>query len=186
MLFILIISLSYALLNNGYDNLDINSAIFYFYAGVITYQFITNLRPRIGASAGAVGIILFFLLKIFIQNSKLQNFFVNIVNHNFFVVVFYISLLILLVSCELKLKKYLTKYIPLTSWIGNLTYSTYLIHVPFQIAILVLFQYLKFDLPATAQNIWFLGFYLVAVILLSRFCYKYFEIPTRIFIRNKI
>jgi hypothetical protein len=70
---------------------------------------------------------------------------------------------------------------PRVSFVGNLSYSSYLLHFPLQMAFVLLFgnDLLLYSLPAT-----FLMFFLVLVIL-SLASYKYFEAPVQSAIRRK-
>lgn len=70
---------------------------------------------------------------------------------------------------------------PRVSFIGNLSYSSYLLHFPLQMAFVLLFgnDLLLYSLPAT-----FLMFFLVLVIL-SLASYNYFETPVQNVIRRK-
>ena len=70
---------------------------------------------------------------------------------------------------------------PRISFIGNLSYSSYLLHFPLQIAFVLLFgnDFLLYSLPAT-----FLVFFFVLVVL-SLASYKYFEAPVQNAIRRK-
>ena len=70
---------------------------------------------------------------------------------------------------------------PRVSFIGSLSYSSYLLHFPLQITFILLFgnSLLFYSLPAT-----FLVFFFVLVVL-SLASYKYFEAPIQNAIRRK-
>lgn len=70
---------------------------------------------------------------------------------------------------------------PRISFIGNMSYSSYLLHFPLQIAFVLLFgnDLLLYSLPAT-----FLVFFFILVVL-SLASYKYFEAPVQNAIRRK-
>lgn len=67
--------------------------------------------------------------------------------------------------------------------LGNLTYSSYLIHVPIQIVILSLTDLTEFNLTYYARNIFFILAYIAMVLLISRYIYLKFENPWRIRLR---
>lgn len=72
----------------------------------------------------------------------------------------------------------------LTDWIGNLTYSSYLLHVPLQVLVLILVQVLKADQIAIVSSNEFLLGYLLVLIILSTFSYIYIEKVFRVRIRT--
>lgn len=67
---------------------------------------------------------------------------------------------------------------------GNLTYSLYLLHIPLQLFICLLFWY--FDLSNFYSTHYFLIIYFFILIFMSRICYLYFEHPLNTYIRKKI
>ena len=66
--------------------------------------------------------------------------------------------------------------------IGNLTYSSYLLHIPVQILISIYFLKLNIEIPFF--NEYFFLFYITFVLVLSSLVYKYFENPCKKIIRN--
>jgi peptidoglycan/LPS O-acetylase OafA/YrhL len=65
---------------------------------------------------------------------------------------------------------------------GNLTYSTYLIHFPLQLALVTVFLAVGFEPPVYSP--WFLLAYLCGTIALGRFVFVRFESPLQHRIRN--
>ena len=68
------------------------------------------------------------------------------------------------------------------SVIGDLTYSTYLLHFPLQLIIIGFIQH--FDYNLFLGKTFFIIFFIV-LLLLSHITYKYFELPSQKYIRQK-
>jgi peptidoglycan/LPS O-acetylase OafA/YrhL len=66
--------------------------------------------------------------------------------------------------------------------LGNLTYSSYLIHVPLQLIIILILFYMDIAIPI--YNVYFFIFYLITILLLSRITFCYFEKPIQDKIRK--
>jgi peptidoglycan/LPS O-acetylase OafA/YrhL len=67
---------------------------------------------------------------------------------------------------------------------GNMTYSSYLLHFPLQLVIVLVFAYLDSEVPYYS-NAFFL-FFITLVLLLSFIVYRFFEKPMQYFIREKL
>lgn len=63
--------------------------------------------------------------------------------------------------------------------LGNLTYSSYLLHFPIQLIMLLIFDYVL-QIDFTSQKVFAL--YLMIVLITSYFVSKYFELPLKSFI----
>jgi peptidoglycan/LPS O-acetylase OafA/YrhL len=68
--------------------------------------------------------------------------------------------------------------------LGNLTYSLYLLHVPVQIVIILAMNRFGVD-RKIASSPWFLLSFIVLMILIAAFAYKYFELPMRKLVRGR-
>ncbi len=82
-------------------------------------------------------------------------------------------------------------YVPETRWTnrllvpaGNMTYASYLLHVPIQIALVVLCNYTGLDIPF--YDTWFFLLFLVATLALSHVTYEYFEMPAQKLMRRTL
>lgn len=69
--------------------------------------------------------------------------------------------------------------------VGDLTYSSYLLHIPIQIGILLLFNAWGVDRTVVRQGWFFLAF-MATVIASSLLCYRYFELPSRNWLRSRL
>jgi len=67
--------------------------------------------------------------------------------------------------------------------LGNMTYSSYLIHFPIQIAIVILYGYLNKSIPY--YSLYFFVTFILTTLVSSYLLYKYFEKPSQRYIRNK-
>ena len=92
---------------------------------------------------------------------------------------FFPSMLLLFVSLEnyfIKIKKFL-------SFLGNQTYSIYLIHIPLQLCIILFFDFFNLDNLIFTKKIFFIS-YIFFTMIVSTLIFKYFEKPLNIYIRN--
>ena len=64
---------------------------------------------------------------------------------------------------------------------GSMTYSSYLLHVPIQLAAATIATYAHLSFPI--YHAWFFLAFLGVTLLLSFYCYKYFEIPAQNYLR---
>ena len=67
---------------------------------------------------------------------------------------------------------------------GNLTYALYLIHLPFQIVILILFSYYNLANTIFLEHYFFVSFFVI-LIFLSKLTFKFYEKPSNEIIRRK-
>jgi peptidoglycan/LPS O-acetylase OafA/YrhL len=66
---------------------------------------------------------------------------------------------------------------------GNMTYSSYLIHFPIQLAIAILFSRAKQAIPY--YNPAFFAGFMIATLVASYYIYRFFEMPAQAFIRSR-
>ena len=66
---------------------------------------------------------------------------------------------------------------------GNMTYSSYLLHVPIQLTAATLATYFNWRIPIYSPA-FFLSF-LAGTLLLSFYCFKYFEMPAQTYLRRR-
>jgi peptidoglycan/LPS O-acetylase OafA/YrhL len=69
------------------------------------------------------------------------------------------------------------------SLLGNITYGLYLLHVPVQIAIILLMDRFSIDRGIAATRPFFLGF-IGLMLILATLSYRYFELPMRRWVRE--
>ena len=66
---------------------------------------------------------------------------------------------------------------------GSMTYSSYLLHVPIQLTAATLATYLNWRIPVYSRKL-FVSF-LAGTLLLSFYCFKYFEMPAQTYLRRR-
>jgi peptidoglycan/LPS O-acetylase OafA/YrhL len=66
---------------------------------------------------------------------------------------------------------------------GNMTYSSYLIHFPIQLAIALIFSFLNIAIPRD-HLFFFFGFFF-STLVASYYIYRLFEMPAQAYIRNR-
>ena len=66
--------------------------------------------------------------------------------------------------------------------LGNLTYSSYLVHIPIQLLIILILSQFNIEIPFYSN--YFLIFYLAFVLIISRLVFCYYEKPIQNKIRN--
>jgi peptidoglycan/LPS O-acetylase OafA/YrhL len=66
---------------------------------------------------------------------------------------------------------------------GSVTYSSYLLHVPIQLSIVTLVSYTHLTMPIYSDA-FFLCF-IAGTLLLSFYCYRYFEVPAQSYLRRR-
>lgn len=67
---------------------------------------------------------------------------------------------------------------------GNMTYASYLIHFPLQLTIALICTALQQEIPYYSPT-FFAGF-IIATLILSYFIFRFFELPARVYIRNRL
>ena len=70
---------------------------------------------------------------------------------------------------------------PLLGWLGDISYSTYLWHMPIQIGLIVFSASVA---PIPFSQPWAFGFYLFLVFMASTLSYRFFEAPARGWLRR--
>jgi len=127
------------------------------------------------------GAIVYFLMKK--TKKKLFNIFSMLLLilafiGNFKIFMFCPAILMVVISLEEKLIKFINK--PFFSLMGNVTYSTYLLHAPYSIFLILLFK----DNIEIYLNPIFFGFYFISLILISSIVYVYIEKKSQTKIRS--
>jgi peptidoglycan/LPS O-acetylase OafA/YrhL len=108
----------------------------------------------------------------------LQNF-VDI-KAKFFLVVFTPSVILLCVTRIRETRVASRILVPA----GNVTYASYLLHVPIQITVVTIFNYIDFAVPVYSKI--FFVLFLVGTLALSHWVFEVFEMPAQRFVRRTL
>jgi peptidoglycan/LPS O-acetylase OafA/YrhL len=149
------------------------TCLMFFYLGCLTAFCYARIRDGARQRAFATGIALLAIAAI----TALQ--IVMTVKPIYFLLVFSPALILLCVM-----------HIPATRRIstilvaaGSVTYSSYLLHVPIQLTTATVASYAHLSLPI--HSVAFFLSFLGVTLLLSFYCYKYFEVPAQSYLRRR-
>jgi peptidoglycan/LPS O-acetylase OafA/YrhL len=133
------------------------------------------------------GVLVYYLCDKFRNNILFLNLFSIILIilsfiSNFKLFLFCPALLMFFVTIENVIKKDVIKLY--LKDLGNLTYSLYLIHVPIQITIVLLFSFFEISVTYFLSKIFFILYFLFTF-LVAKYSFKFYEFPLNNFIRKK-
>ena len=170
-LFLVFIILLFPLLSNLFVNLF--WCLLFFYAGGFVHFF-----NEFASSHKNKGNLLFYV----VMTTVISAIYLNQVHsqRNFRVMVIGFAALAIITEC-LKIPK---KYESCVAFLGNLTYSSYLLHFQLQFFVAIIYSNIGREIPYRNNNLLFISFILLTFAL-SAICYSKFEVPVRDFIRNK-
>lgn len=134
----------------------------YFFSGVLIYAVCEKIKNNYFILALA---IICFLLN-FVGNFKYNLFFAAIV-----LFAYYLDN-----NTNYKIKSFYSN-------LGNLTYGSYLIHIPIQLLIIYIISKFNFDFEIF-KSFYFFMFYLFVIFFLSHISFKFYENPIRILLRK--
>lgn len=140
---------------------------------------------QLGNMATFVSTIILFitLLDKYLLKNYLENFGGdNEINSNL-ILLFQISALIV-ISINLDRMAFIQLRREGIQVLGNLTYGTYLLHVPFQIFLLLIVKEIGLPVITLAQNPFSLMVYLLAVNFLAFYTYRHIELPCNRQLKN--
>lgn len=166
-------------------------AFFFFFGGVLVYQLHTRLSS---AGVGLVAAILFALVVVTIQVISISPllaekfafpFLVKIVSGWQNLCVFLSFAVILLIVAEVDARTFLPNGVnQFFKKAGSLTYSTYMLHLPIQVLIIIICDHLSISRAVFDGELVFI-IYLVLVIAVGAASYFYFERPMQALIRKR-
>jgi peptidoglycan/LPS O-acetylase OafA/YrhL len=93
----------------------------------------------------------------------------------------YTPILLFCLSCNITLPAMAQKLLEAA---GNMTYSSYLVHFPIQL--LIVLGCAKAGIPVPFYNGLFFAMFVTSTLLISYFTYRYFEAPAQTFLRNNL
>ena len=164
--------------NFNVTNIIINCLAFFYVGGLsaISLQYIQSTKYAKKISY----IFLFFLLSY----PVVVIYITNIYQHRYIPTLFlmsYLPVLLFFIAQPFSVPPFILKTIEA---IGNITYSSYLIHYPLQLAIVICFMFAEKEVPYY-NEIFFIG-YILITLFASHYIYKFFELPIQNIIRKKL
>ena len=130
------------------------------------------------------GVLIFYIQKIF--NKKISLLFLSLFLMaisflgNFKLFLFFPSLLLFFISIEIFMHESLKN---IFSTLGNLTYAIYLLHIPVQISLILIFSYFNINNEIFINNYFFIT-YIFFMLFLSYLCFNLYEKPINKKIRS--
>jgi len=149
----------------------------FFYIGglsAMAYKYLEAIKYRKQLS---------YLLTFTLITSPYLMYITNIYQHKNFPILFleaYTPILLFVCAQHFKVSPAIQKTIEAA---GNMTYSSYLIHFPIQIAIALFFLNIEQEIPYYS-TIFFVGF-ICFTLVISYYIYRLFELPVQNYIRKK-
>jgi peptidoglycan/LPS O-acetylase OafA/YrhL len=101
------------------------------------------------------------------------------IRYNIYIEYIYVGVLLFVMGKKINFNFTIEKMI---SNMGNMTYSSYLIHFPLQLLITLLYLFLHKNIPYYNKT-FFIGF-IIGTFVLAHYIYKWFELPMQNYIRR--
>jgi peptidoglycan/LPS O-acetylase OafA/YrhL len=153
---------------------NILDCIWYFFSGGLTVCLLSVSKNRKFVDILSIALIIIIPAAILItQKNPNQNF-------SYVISAIFNGCFIYILSREISLKNKFTKIV---DYFSNMTYSSYLLHFPIQLILVILFQVNKIELPLYSSL--FFGFYILVTLLLSALTFRFLEKPLQDYIRFK-
>tara|TARA_B110000003_G_scaffold240350_1_gene246907 strand:+ start:1184 stop:2266 length:1083 start_codon:yes stop_codon:yes gene_type:complete len=173
---IILVCLTFKIFYEDQASVIIDCTLFFFIGGSV--NFISNYLKNISKIKLKFFLLAIIILSIYIIIDRNIN---NINNFTYLFQLFFYPIIIYL-FCDISIvNKKISNFFSL---LGNLTFSSYLLHFPIQI--LIKLFYLNIDKEIPVLNSYFFIFYLSIVLIISYFSYNYFEYPMKNYIRKKL
>ena len=159
----LTILLMYLKINNLYVILE---CIFFFFVGVSCFIF---NQKNINLNIKLLIYIFFFIIFFYAIHYNQDKFFLLGIPSLFIIIFLFFA------YCENFFDKYFRN---ICIWLGNISYGSYLWHIPIQIMILTFFDYLGLDNHIFLYSFSLLS-YIILVLIISHYSFLYIESPLR-------
>jgi len=154
----------------------LTNCLFIFFSAGFIYLILIKLKD------GYLNLFIFMIVTLLILNNTFisEHYITNEYFYKLYININILCTISLFVKFDVFFKKLNLNTI--SSFLGNLTYSIYLLQVPLQ---LVIFQISdSFDLEIPKENNYFLILYMLSIIFISHFSYKFLEIPLKNYFRK--
>lgn len=153
------------------------ASIFYFFLGACVYEIQKHLN-NFNEYLKAILYLFLLIISIYLFDNYIYNF--RTENLGLGLVFSLVILFGTLIDKLIFFKKYNSIFIS----IGSITYSSYLIHFPIQLIVLLIFEYFNFSKSIFDEG-FTLVFFVVFILTISRIVYLKIERPLQKFIRTK-
>ena len=156
---------------------SIAHALFYFFIGgliTISKYHMNKITSNQFLKNYTFYILGLFMLVCLITTWKIDFSYSKSFTHFFVISLVYFFVLI---------NKLFTYHYKIWIFLGNLTYSSYLIHFPIQLILMILLQKLNYDINIDSYGLFL--FFMLSTLFLSKYVYKFFEMPMQNLIRSK-
>lgn len=150
----------------------------FFYVGglaAIVRQSIENTKQRFILKAIAWGVVCFMPLPIWAFKLYEAKYF------NYLFLICYTPMILFCISENISVNAITKKVIEA---MGNMTYSSYLIHFPIQITIAIYFSITKTAIPQYDSTLFVV--FITSTLIAAYFIYRYFEVPAQDIIRRNL
>ena len=159
-------------------------SILFFFIGVLLFKLHQCKTSKIALISVVIftSYLILKLLSIFQEEANFIEIGFQIFNLNLIIPFSLIILIVTLVEKHGgKTNRFFASF---CDWVGNLTYSMYLIHVPLQMIIMTALDYLNIVTPTVASRGIFLLTFLIVLVAISHLSYRFFEKPLRSYIQK--
>jgi peptidoglycan/LPS O-acetylase OafA/YrhL len=156
------------------SNHPVFSCLMYFYLGCLTAFAYERIKGSVRGRALATGVALLAMLAV-----TLLQLWVTVTPTEYLLA--FSPALILLCVMHVPATRYSSQVLVAA---GSVTYSSYLLHVPIQLAIATLASYAHVAMPYHSGA--FLFVFLIGTLLLSFSCYRHFEMPAQNYLRHRL
>ncbi len=165
-----ILSFGAVISNKGTPLWYFGMCAWFFYTGVLVHYLSAKIKSR---SFWCFLCVILFLIFIILLMKYLDGKKVQFYNCNFFL---FVPLLILAIQFDLCGLKKTAWVVKTCDYISSLTYSSFLLHFPIQVLVLIIFTYFEVNRGFFDSPFIFL-LYICLMILISRSCYTHIERP---------
>lgn len=152
-------------------------ALFYFFAGGLIC--ISKYHAEKIFSGKFIRKYLFYIIGICLLISIILVINNNILYKKFFIHLFVVSIVYFFILIN-RVFEYNKK---IWIFLGNLTYSSYLLHFPLQLLLMILFKVFQIDIGVESKSLFL--FFILITLFLSALVYKKYEMPIQKNIRSK-
>lgn len=157
----------------GWLSIDVPLCAMFFFAGVVVYRINMTLSSRsetANLGLSVAGILVTIVVRLIAHKGGTP------------IELLLFSTIVWLAAAAEHLK--FDRFVSRVHWVGDITYSSYLLHIPLQISILIVLDSVIGTRDVASSRVFFLAF-MASVLLLAMLSYKYIEQPAQKLLRLK-